>query len=84
MVRSSHCAENAAGNLTFANAGGAGELQCFPEVPCRNITVEDVHINTSRANGLGCSDVLSGTFEDVTIGPEGEAFDVAKACNITF
>ena len=70
-------------NLTFAKAGGAGELQCFPDLPCRNITVEGVHISTERP-GWGCSNVASGTFKDVTVGPQGtEPFDMAKNCNLT-
>jgi polygalacturonase len=69
-------------NLTFVNVDGAGELQCFPNVPCRNITVEDVHITTSRT-GWGCSGVASGTFKNVTIGQHGESFDMAKSCNLS-
>jgi polygalacturonase len=68
-------------NLTFVNAGGAGELQCFPAVPCHNITVENVHINTSRS-GWGCNNVASGTFKDITVGLHGESFDMAKSCQL--
>ncbi len=71
-------------NLTFANAGGAGVLQCFPDVPCQNITAEDVHI-TAPSSNWGCSNVASGTFKDVKVGPKGEtAIDMVKNCNLTW
>ena len=70
-------------NAQFENAGGAGALQCFPDVPCHNITVEDVHITTARS-GWGCSNVASGTFKDITVGPNGEtAIDMARNCNLS-
>ena len=53
--------------MTFKNAGGTGNLVCFPARPCHNVSLEDVHIeNLGDKAGWGCSDVASGRFVDVT------------------
>jgi len=54
--------------------GGPGQIGCFKERPCSNITFDNVHINTTGA--WGCHNLSSGTFTNVT--PPG----LAKACGL--
>ena len=68
-------------NLTFAHAGGTGGIKCFPERPCQNITLDDVHIeNLAGGVGWDCEGVGSGSFTAVT-----PARDLASKsdCNFT-
>lgn len=53
---------------------GPGSLLCYAARPCINITLENVHINTTRP--WGCKFVSSGTFTNVT--PSG----LAQACGL--
>jgi len=52
-------------NLTFKTSGGTGGFVCFPNRPCHNITLDNVHVE-SATSGWGCNDIASGSFTGVT------------------
>ncbi len=54
--------------------GGPGVIGCFTERPCVNVTLENVHINTTGR--WGCHNLSSGSFVNVT--PPG----LAEACGL--
>ena len=56
------------------NARGPGQLGCYAARPCINITLDNVHINTTGQ--WGCHNVSSGTFTNVS--PPG----LAEACGL--
>ena len=41
------------------------------------------HTVLEGLTGRGCSDVASGTFKDITVGPHGESLDMAASCNLS-
>jgi polygalacturonase len=54
--------------------GGPGLLGCYSARPCVNVTLENVHVNTTGR--WGCRNVTSGSFVNVT--PSG----LAEACGL--
>ena len=68
-------------NLTFLHSGGTGNIVCFPNRPCQNITFDNVHVGSPDfpvTSGWGCAGVASGTFTDVT-----PPRDTTGDCNFT-
>jgi len=61
-------------NFTVHNNAGPGRLNCYPNRPCINITLENVWINTTGK--WGCSNVSSGTF--INVYPPG----LQEACGL--
>ena len=53
-------------NFTVQAPSGTGYLSCYKERPCTNVTLQNVHINSSAWGKGSCNNVASGTFEDVT------------------
>jgi len=60
-------------NMTFLHAGSAGDIGCFPQRPCANLTFLDVHV-LGGGGGWTCAHVASGSAVNVT--PPG----LAAAC----
>ncbi len=57
--------------------GGPGQIGCYAERPCVNLTFEDIYINTSGVStAWGCKNLSSGTFTNVT--PPG----LQQACGL--
>lgn len=61
-------------NFTVKNNAGPGRLNCYPNRPCVNITLENVWINSTAK--WGCTNVSSGTF--INVYPPG----LQEACGL--